>query len=54
MGVVRMAMGGHFFTDVVFAALFTFIIIVLAHRLIFRTQASDSETKTEPPSGPAP
>jgi lipid A 4'-phosphatase len=53
MGVVRMAMGGHFFTDVVFAALFTFIIIVLAHRLIFRTQASDSETKTEPPSRPA-
>jgi membrane-associated PAP2 superfamily phosphatase len=37
MGVVRMAMGGHFFTDVVFAGLFTFIIIVLAHRLIYRS-----------------
>ena len=36
MGVLRMAMGGHFFTDVVFAGLFTFIIIVLAHRLIYR------------------
>jgi len=37
MGVVRMAMGGHFFTDVVFAGLFTFIIIVLTHRLIYRS-----------------
>ena len=37
MGVVRMAMGGHFFTDVVFAGLFTFIIIVLAYRLIYRS-----------------
>ena len=50
MGMVRMAMGAHFFTDVVFAGLFTFIIIVLVHGLIFRTQASDSETKTETPS----
>ena len=38
MGVVRMAMGGHFFTDVVFAGLFTFIIIVLVHRLIYRSR----------------
>jgi lipid A 4'-phosphatase len=37
MGVVRMAMGGHFFTDVVFAGLFTFMIIVLAYRLIYRS-----------------
>jgi lipid A 4'-phosphatase len=37
MGVVRMAMGGHFFTDVVFAGLFTFFIIVLTHRLIYRS-----------------
>jgi lipid A 4'-phosphatase len=37
MGAVRMAMGGHFFTDVVFAGLFTFIIIVLAYRLIYRS-----------------
>jgi lipid A 4'-phosphatase len=37
MGVVRMAMGGHFFTDIVFAGLFTFIIIVLTHRLIYRS-----------------
>jgi lipid A 4'-phosphatase len=50
MGVVRMAMGGHFFTDIVFAGFFTFMIIVLIHGLIFRTQTGDSESKTEPPS----
>src|ERR1700687_1487848 len=54
MGVVRMAMGGHFFTDVVFAGLFTFMIIVLIHGLVFRTQRGGSESKTEPPSRPAP
>ena len=50
MGVVRMAMGGHFFTDVVFAGLFTFMIIVLIHGLVFRAEASNSESKadTEP------
>jgi lipid A 4'-phosphatase len=53
MGVVRVAMGGHFFTDVVFAGLFTFMIIVLMHGLVFRAQRSDSESKTEPPSRPA-
>jgi lipid A 4'-phosphatase len=35
MGVTRMAMGAHFFSDVVFAGLFTFIIIWLAHGLIY-------------------
>ena len=50
MGAVRMAMGAHFFTDVVFAGLFTFIIIVLTHGLIFRARTSDSESKTETPS----
>lgn len=50
MGVARMAMGGHFFTDVVFAGFFTFIVIVLIHGLIFRAKASDSESKTETPS----
>jgi membrane-associated PAP2 superfamily phosphatase len=52
MSVVRMAMGAHFFTDVVFAAIFTFIIIVLMHGLIFRLRPSDSESKTETPSKP--
>ncbi len=50
MGAVRMAMGAHFFTDVAFAGLFTFIIIVLTHGLIFRARTSDSESKTETPS----
>jgi lipid A 4'-phosphatase len=53
MAVARMAMGGHFFTDVVFAGLFTFMIIVLIHGLIFRPRASDIESKTETPSKPA-
>ena len=38
MGVVRLAMGAHFFTDVVFAGIFTFVIIWLAHNLIFRAK----------------
>jgi len=50
MGAVRMAMGAHFFTDVAFAGLFTFIIIVLTHGLIFQARASDPESKTESPS----
>jgi lipid A 4'-phosphatase len=53
MAAARMAMGGHFFTDIVFAGLFTFMIIVLIHGLIVRPQASDTESKTETPSKPA-
>jgi len=52
MSVVRMAMGAHFFSDVVFAGIFTFIIIVLVHGLIFRPRPSDSESKTETRSKP--
>jgi lipid A 4'-phosphatase len=36
VGTLRIAFGGHFFTDVVFAGVFTFLIIWLAHGLIFR------------------
>jgi membrane-associated PAP2 superfamily phosphatase len=32
----RMAAGGHFFTDVVFAVLLTMILILIMHRVIFR------------------
>jgi membrane-associated PAP2 superfamily phosphatase len=53
MGAMRMAMGAHFFTDAVFAGLFTYIIIVLIHGLIFRSWASHSKSKTETPSKPA-
>jgi lipid A 4'-phosphatase len=53
MGIVRMAMGAHFFSDVVFAGIFTFIIIVLVHGLIFRPRANDTESKTDTPPKPA-
>lgn len=44
VSVLRMAFGAHFFTDVVFAGVFTFLIIWLAHGLIYRwrpTRISD-------------
>jgi len=53
MAVVRMAMGGHFFSDVVFAGLFTFMIIVLVHGVIFRSRAPESESKAATSSKPA-
>jgi lipid A 4'-phosphatase len=36
VGVMRIAVGGHFFTDVAFAGVFTFIIIWVAYALLFR------------------
>ena len=36
MAVVRMMAGGHFFTDTVFAGVFTFLIIWVVHGLIYR------------------
>jgi membrane-associated PAP2 superfamily phosphatase len=44
VSVLRMAFGAHFFTDVVFAGVFTFLIIWLTHGLIYRwrkTRLSD-------------
>jgi lipid A 4'-phosphatase len=40
LGLVRMAMGGHFFTDVVFSGVFTFLIIWLMHGFLFRWRAT--------------
>jgi lipid A 4'-phosphatase len=40
IGLVRIAAGGHFFTDVVFSGVFTFLIIWLAHGLIYRWSAT--------------
>jgi lipid A 4'-phosphatase len=40
IGLLRMAGGGHFFTDVVFSGLFTFLIIWLMHGLMFRWTAT--------------
>jgi lipid A 4'-phosphatase len=40
VGLIRMVFGGHFFTDVVFAGVITFIIIWLTYQLLYRWQAS--------------
>ena len=39
IGVLRMAGGGHFFTDVVFAGVFMFLVVWAMHGLIFRWRA---------------
>jgi lipid A 4'-phosphatase len=39
VGLLRMAGGGHFFTDVVFAGVITFLIVWLVHGLIYRWRA---------------
>jgi lipid A 4'-phosphatase len=36
VGGMRIAVGGHFFTDVAFSAVFTFLIVWVAHGLLFR------------------
>lgn len=44
VGLARMAFGGHFFSDVAFAGLFTFLVIWVGHGLIYRwkpTRLSD-------------
>jgi membrane-associated PAP2 superfamily phosphatase len=40
MGVIRMLFGGHFFTDVVFAGIFTFLTVWLVFNLLYRWQAT--------------
>ena len=40
VGALRIAAGGHFFTDVVFAGVFTFLLIWLIHGLLFRWPAT--------------
>jgi len=40
IGLVRLAGGGHFFTDVVFSGIFTFLVIWLVHGLLFRWRAT--------------
>jgi lipid A 4'-phosphatase len=45
VGTMRIAVGGHFFTDVAFSAVFTFLIIWIAHGLLYRwpaTRVSDA------------
>jgi lipid A 4'-phosphatase len=40
LGVLRMSAGGHFFTDVVFAGVFIYLILWVLHGLIFRWRAT--------------
>jgi lipid A 4'-phosphatase len=40
VGLLRMAAGGHFFTDVVFSGVFTFLIVWLVHGLLYRWSAT--------------
>jgi lipid A 4'-phosphatase len=40
IGVLRIAAGGHFFTDVVFAGVFMYLLIWTVHGLMFRWQAT--------------
>ena len=40
VGLLRMAAGAHFFSDVVFAGVFTFLIVWLTHGLIYRWPAT--------------
>ena len=46
VGLLRMAGGGHFFTDVVFSGLFTFLTIWLVHGLIYRWPATRISDRT--------
>ena len=40
IGVLRMAAGGHFFTDVVFAGVFMYLVLWILHGFIFRWRAT--------------
>jgi lipid A 4'-phosphatase len=40
VGTLRMALGGHFLSDVVFAGVFTFLIVWLMHGLLYRMRAA--------------
>ncbi|MGZ3351761.1 MAG: phosphatase PAP2 family protein, partial [Xanthobacteraceae bacterium] len=45
VGVLRMAAGAHFFSDVVFAGVFSFLVIWLTHGCLYRwrrTRISDA------------
>jgi membrane-associated PAP2 superfamily phosphatase len=39
-GLLRMAFGGHFFTDVVFAGVLMFVVVWITHGLIYRWRAT--------------
>jgi lipid A 4'-phosphatase len=47
VGALRIAFGGHFFTDVVFAGVLVFLVIWIAHGLLYRWRTAPSETAVE-------
>jgi lipid A 4'-phosphatase len=46
VGLLRMAFGAHFLSDIVFAGVFTFLIIWLAHGLIYRWRSTRFSDET--------
>ena len=47
VGLLRIAGGGHFFTDVVFAGVFMYLLIWVAHLLIYRWWPNRAGNKTD-------
>jgi len=47
VGLLRMAAGGHFASDVVFAGVFTFLVIWLAHARLYRWRNRPSDAAVE-------
>ena len=47
VGLLRMAAGGHFASDVVFAGVFTFLVIWLAHARLYRRRNRPSDAAIE-------
>jgi len=47
VGILRMSAGGHFFTDVVFAGVFTFLIIWIVHRWLYRWRTRIADDAVE-------
>ena len=52
VGVLRMIGGGHFFTDIVFAGVFMFLVIWASHGIIFRWRSLRQTEKTKGPDRP--
>lgn len=46
VGLVRMAGGGHFFSDVAFAGVFTFLVIWVTYGVLFRWRATRTSDRT--------
>jgi membrane-associated PAP2 superfamily phosphatase len=47
VGLLRMAFGAHFFTDVAFAGIFTFLIVWIVHGVLYRWRTAISDAAVE-------